>query len=83
MTLSEFKSSYGITAINLYQSKSSNRLVGSFHHNAKEHTIVTTETFNGSQPVYVVPTEVPDPETGEVSTIYVLTNKSATPKLTL
>lgn len=83
MLLSEFKSQFGISAINLYQSKSSSRLVGSFFHNQKENTIVTTETFNGQQPVFVVPTEVPDPETGEVSTIYVLTNKQAQPKLTL
>lgn len=83
MTLAEFKSAYGITAINLYQSKSSNRLVGSFHHKGAEQRICTTESFNGSKPVFVYPTEVTDEDTGEISTIYVLSNKQATPKLVL
>lgn len=83
MTISEFKASYGIQAINLFQSKSSPRLVGSFSHNGQEHRITSTEVFDINKPVYVYPTEVADSDTGEVTTLYVLSNKSATPVATL
>lgn len=83
MTLAEFKSAFNVTKIDLFKSNSSNRLVGSFMHNDAEQRIVTTETFNASAPVHVYPTDVVNEETGEVTKLYVFSNKSATPALTL
>ena len=83
MTLAEFKSSFGLQTLNLYKSKTSSRLVGRFYHNGKEQSVVTTEQFSAQSAVYVYPTEITDTDTGEVNTIYVLSNKSATPAVTL
>lgn len=83
MTLAEFKKSYGLTSLNLYQSSKSSRLVGNFSHNGAEHKIATTETFDSNSPIFVYPTDVVDTDSGEITKMYILSNKTATPALTL
>lgn len=83
MTLAEFKSQFNVQSLPLYKSKTSNRLVGRFYHNGVEKSVVSTVDFNANSPVHVYPTDIVDEESGEVNTIYVLSNKSATPAVTL
>ena len=84
MTLQEFKQSYGVASINLYKSTVSDRLVGSVQSTKGEFTVITKPPFVSSDPVFAYPTEVVNADTGEVSTIIVLSNKAPkAPALTL
>lgn len=76
MTLQEFKTNYAVTAINLYPSTLSDRLVGSVQSSKGEFTVITKPPFASTEPVFAYPTEVTDKESGEVSTIIVLSNKA-------
>ena len=58
MTLQEFKTSYGVSAINLYPSTVSDRLVGSIHSSKGDFTVITKAPFDSKESIYAYPTEV-------------------------
>lgn len=74
MLLSTFKAQKGITAINLYNSTKSDRLVGSADTPNGTITFVTKMPFDSKKDIYVYPTDIADKDTGEITVINVLSN---------
>lgn len=90
MTLAEFKRSQGIETINLGQNPKTGRYIADVvNENGNTIRVISTKEFDGKAPVFVYPTEVPDvdletgEETGEMVTLFVLSNKEAKVALTL
>lgn len=71
VTLERFKEVHGIDKLGMYKSTKSDRYVSSVWIGDHEKTVVTTETFNPKEEIFVY-SIVP---TGSKELIYVLSNK--------